>query len=371
MESNSRIEEDLVYAIALSQTEGVGSVLFKNLVNYFGGIREVFHTPASKLLKISGVGEQLVKALSNKEEMLRQADKIIHDSQKNEVKIVYLKSPDYPKALKNVFDPPPILYMKGKGKLMDQRTIAIVGSRDGSAYGKEVVSDLADQLKNVQVISGLAYGIDVAAHKAALKNELSTVAVLANGLDTVYPANHRKIAEEIMETGLLISEQPVYTKLHPTFFISRNRIIAALSEITLIVESRKKGGSMVTAEFANNYNKEVFAVPGNVNNKLSEGTNYLIFNNKANIYTDPPALIQWMNWDNSQKKEIEKPQLDFSRFSEEEAKILVLLSEKGEMLIDDLCWFSEINLNRLSSVLLNLEFNDVIKQVPGKKFMIR
>jgi DNA processing protein len=364
-------KNNLLYEIALSRLEGVGNVLFKNLINHFGSAENALNTPSAKLLKIPGVGDQLIKAFRTKNEALKEAEKIILESEKLGVRILDLRSDEYPEMLKQIFDSPPILYTKGLGKFKLQRTIAIVGSRDGTEYGKSVIDHLANELKDMQIISGMAYGIDIAAHKAALKHNHSTIGVLANGLETVYPKSHTKIATEIVEQGLLVSEQPVFAKLHPTFFIARNRIIAALSEVILIVESRKKGGSMVTAEFANNYNKEVFAVPGDVNRKLSEGPNSLIFNNKAQIYTDPETLIQWMNWNMEQKPSKPKITLDLSIFNEEESKVLQLLTEKGEMLIDDLGWHSQIHLNRLSSILLNLEFQDIVKQSPGKKFSIR
>ena len=362
---------NLLYEIALSRLEGVGNVLFKNLLNHFGSAEDVLNTPTSKLMKIPGVGGQLIKAFQQKDEALKEAEKIILDSEKLGVRILHLRSEEYPEMLKQIFDSPPILYLKGNGEFRSQRTIGIVGSRDATDYGKEVIDELAAELKDVQIISGMAYGIDISAHKAALKNNHSTIGVLANGLETVYPKAHTKIASEMLETGLLISEQPIFTKLHPTFFIARNRIIAALSQVTLIVESRKKGGSMVTAEYANNYNKDVFAVPGDVNKKLSEGPNNLIFNNKAHIYTDPASLITWMNWNSDNKSAKKEVVMDLSIYTEDETAVLKLLLERGEMLIDDLGWYSQISLNRLSSILLNLEFQDVIRQTPGKKFSIK
>lgn len=371
MELNNQTPESLLYEIALSRIEGVGNILYKNLITYFGSAAEVFNSSNSKLAKIQGVGPQLVKAFSTKKEALEEAEKIISDSEKYGVRILYQRSGHYPKSLKEIYDSPAIIYVKGNGSFQSEKTISIVGSRDATAYGKEVTDSLVKNLKDVQIISGLAYGIDIAAHRAALKYNLSTIAVLANGLDSVYPASHKKVAEEILETGLLVSEQPIYTKLHPTYFVSRNRIIAALSQITLIVESKKRGGSMITAEYANNYHRDVFAVPGNVEQKLSEGTNHLIFTNKANIYTGPKELIDWMNWQNQKRKVKKEPVIDWSNFSENEIKVLKLLSDRGEMLIDDLSWYSEIPPNKLSSLLLGLEFKDIIKQVPGKKFSLK
>lgn len=368
MESN-HITEELLYEIALSRLEGIGSVLYKNLLSHFGSARDVFRIPAGKLLRVSGIGGHLVKEFNRKEDALRDAAKIIENSVKKSIRIIPLHSPEYPVALREIYDCPPVLYFKGNGEIRRHKTLAIVGTRDATSYGKEVVTSLMSELNDIQIISGLAYGIDITAHREALKNGLSTLGILANGLDTVYPSSHRKVAEEMLEQGLLISEQPVFTRLHPQFFVSRNRIIAGLSEVVLVVESGKKGGSMVTAEFANNYNREVFAVPGDLHKKQSEGTHHLIFNHKAHIFTDTATLADWMQWNSG--AEPPKKEWDLSLFSEEEKEVLSLLSDRGEMQIDELNWYAQVPPGRLPSILLNLEFRDIIKQTPGKKFSIK
>lgn len=369
MESN-HITEELLYEIALSRLEGIGNVLFKNLVTYFGSAKEVLRMPKGKLLKVQGIGPQFITGLNGKEQALREAERIMEDSRKAGVKILYLRSPEYPAALKEIYDSPPVLYCRGTGVIRPDRTLAIVGTRDATDYGKGVVEELVRELKEIQIVSGLAYGIDITAHKAALHSGLSTIGVMATGHDTVYPSAHRKTAEEILEKdGLLISEQPVFTRLHPQFFVARNRIIAGLSEVTLVVESGIRGGSMVTAEYANNYNKEVFAVPGDLHRKYSKGPNKLIFTNKAHLFTDAETLTEWMRWDSVPAKKLPLP--DFSAYSEEEKRVLEILLKKEEVLIDDLAWHTEINLNRLSYILINLEFRDVIRQMPGKKFSLK
>lgn len=368
MESN-RITEELLYEIALSRLEGIGSVLYKNLLSHFGSARDVFRIPSGKLLRVSGIGAHLVSVFSRKDEALHEAESIIESSARKNIRIVPLRSADYPAALKETYDCPAVLYLKGNGPFAPRKTLAVVGTRDATPYGKAVVTRLMAELSGIQVISGLAYGIDITAHREALKNNLSTLGVLANGLDTVYPSPHRKVAEEMLEQGLLISEQPVFTRLHPQFFVSRNRIIAGLSEVVLVVESAGKGGSMVTAEFANNYNREVFAVPGDLGKKQSEGTHRLIFEHKAHIFTDAAALIDWMQW-NTTAQPVKKEQ-DLSSFSEEEKAVLTLLAERGEMQIDELSWFAGVPAGRLPSVLLNLEFQEIIKQNPGKKFSLK
>ncbi|MCP9761462.1 DNA-processing protein DprA [Lacihabitans soyangensis] len=369
------MQQDLIYEIALSKTEGIGGVMFKQLLNTFGSAKEVFETPSAKLLKVPNMGKFTLAKIKENEEALIQAETIVSQSAKNNIRIVTFKQDEYPKKLKGIFEAPPILFFKGKGHLEYPKTLAIVGTRDASDYGKKSTEEIVASLKehNVQIVSGLAYGIDIAAHKAALKNGLSTVGVLANSLETVYPSSHKKVALEIEETGLLISEQPFGTETKPSFFVARNRIIAALADATIVVESARKGGSMVTAEYANNYNKEVFAIPGGIFNKYSEGPNYLVSNNKAQIFTNTQDFVEWMKWDtdNQEVKVVEKEVLDLSKYTQEESKVLSLLMQNGEMLIDDLSWHSQIHLNKLASILLNLEFADLVKQSPGKKFALR
>jgi DNA processing protein len=370
------MHDKLVYDIALSKIDGIGSVMFRQLINTFGSAEVVFQAPATKLLKIPNFGKTTLDKLKANLDAFKEAEKVVTASAREDIKIVIFSDERYPTKLKNIYEAPPILFFKGNGNLKFNKVVALVGTREASEYGKKVTDEIVEQLAicNVQIVSGLAYGIDVAAHKAALKYGLSTVAVLANSLDQVYPAAHKKYAKEIEESGLLISENAVGSKLSPSFFIARNRIIAGLSDAVFVVESAKKGGSMVTAEFANNYHREVFAVPGGLNQKYSEGPNYLISKNKAQIFTDVQSFCENMNWD-SENEEIplkaHKENLDLTHFSLEESKILSLLMQNGQMLIDDLSWQSQIPLNKLASILLSLEFQDLLVQSPGKKFRLK
>lgn len=369
------MQEDYIYEVALSRIDGVGGVLYKLLVNTFGSAEAVFNSPSQKLLKVPGLGKVVLDKLKSNVEATKEAEIIVKDSFSKNIRIVGFKDPNYPLRLKGLFDSPPILYYKGNGTVEIPRMLAIVGTRDASEYGKESTDQIIQQLAKykVQIVSGLAYGIDIAAHKAALNHGLSTIAVLANSLDTVYPSLHKKIANDLQETGLLISENPVGTKTVPSFFISRNRIIAGLSDVILVSESAKKGGSMVTAEFANNYNKEVFALPGGMNQKYSEGPNFLISSNKAQIFTSVDDFVVWMKWDteNNDVASKVKSTLDLNKFTQDESTVLSILMKQKDIIIDDLSWQSQIPLNRLASILLNLEFQDLVKQSPGKRFNIK
>lgn len=365
-----------IYQVALSLVDGVGSVLYRQLINHFGDAKRVFEAKKGDLLRISGIGNTIIENFSKHGELFNRAESILNQAEKENAKIIFFNEEDYPSRLKNLYDAPAILYYKGNATLNHPRTIGIVGTRKMTDYGRQITEDIVEGLRNhnVQIISGLAIGIDGVAHRSALKNNLSTVGVMANGVDSVYPSSHKKIAEQILENGALISENPFGVKPLAQLFLARNRIIAGLSDVVIVVESAKKGGAMVSAEFANNYHREVFAVPGTLANRYSEGCNKLIQQNKALIYTSVEDIIEAMNWDvenaDNQRVKEKEPQIDLSKLTNEEASVISVL-KNGEMQIDDLSWQTQIPLNRLASLLLNLEFQGLVKAMPGKKFGLK
>jgi DNA processing protein len=371
------MNENIIYTLALKETEGIGGVLFRHLVSYFGSAKGVLEAPEGKLLKTPGVGNVAVKAIKSAAQKLDAIEKQLAQCEKNGQRIITFEDAEYPHRFKGLYDAPPVLYVSGTADLNFSRTIGIVGTRKATDYGKFVTEKLIDELKplNICVVSGLAYGIDIASHKAALKNGLPTVAVMAGGLNKVYPAAHKKYYAEIVKTGAVLSENhPDTIPLGPQF-IARNRIIAALSDVVVVVESAKKGGGLITAEYANNYHRDVYAVPGEIGQTYSEGPNRLIQENKAKIFTSAQDLADDMGWSaGSPDKQKDKPvteAIDLSRFTEDESCILRLLREKGDCQIDDLSFESNIPLNKLASLLLNLEFQDLVKALPGKKFKLR
>ncbi len=367
---------DKVFQVALSLVGGVGSVLYRQLISHFGSAGAVFEAKKEKLLRISGVGNTIVENFSKRGELFNQAQKTIENAEKENAKIIFYNDPEYPERLKGLYDSPAILYYKGNTTLNHARTIGIVGTRKMTDYGKKITEDIVEGLQNhnVQIISGLALGIDGTAHRTAVENGISTIAVMANGVDSVYPSSHQKLAEQMLQNGALISENPFGVQPLAQLFLARNRIIAGLSDIVIVVESAKKGGAMVSAEFANNYHREVFAVPGTLANRFSEGCNKLIQKNKALIYTSVNDIIEAMNWDAeiTDNKRVKKTelQIDLSKFTNEEASVISIL-KKGELQIDDLSWQTQISMNRLASLLLNLEFQGVVKAMPGKKFGLK
>lgn len=369
------MHEDLIYKLALKEADGVGGVLFRHLVSFFGSAKAVLEAPAGQLQKVQGIGQGNISKIKKASQGLKDAENLLADCQKKGYRIITFEDAEYPVRFKGLYDAPPVLFVHGNSNLNENRTIGIVGTRKATEYGKEVTDQLVSGLKpfGVSVISGLAYGIDIAAHKAALKNDMNTIAIMAGGLGNVYPAAHKKYAGEIAKKGALLTENKNDSVPVGPQFIARNRIIAALSDVTVIVESAARGGGLVTAEYANNYHRDVYAIPGNVNQPFSEGPNNLIRRNKARIFTSVSALVNDMGWNiEGQKSDtVYRAELDLTQFTDDESKILSLLRDKGECLIDDLSFESNIPLNKLASLLLNLEFQEAVKALPGKKFKLR
>jgi DNA processing protein len=364
-----------IYQIALSNVEGVGSVFFRQLISYCGSAENVFKAKTDKLIKISGVGRVVIEGLKNKA-LISDAEKTLINAEKQGAQLFFSTDKNYPSRLKPLYDAPAVLYYKGNASLDHFRSIGIVGTRQATDYGKKVTESIVEQSKNYNplIVSGLAYGIDITAHKAAIDFGLPTIAVMASGIDVIYPLQHEKYIDQITSNGGIISEHPFGKQPIRNMFLSRNRIIAGLSDASIVIESAAKGGSLVTAEFANNYHRQVFAVPGTLANKASEGCNKLIQQNKANIYTQINDLVETLNWDleeNPDNIKFKKNDVDLSMFTDEEAQVISHLRTNGELQIDELSWQTQVPLNRLASLLLNLEFQGIIKAMPGKKFGLK
>jgi DNA processing protein len=365
-----------LYQLALTLVEGVGSIMFRQLISNMGSAENIFKAKTDKLLKTPGVGKQIIDGLKDKT-LLPKAESILKESEKHQVRLYFSIDKDYPARLKSLYDAPAILYFKGNGNLSALRTVGIVGTRQATDYGRKVTEEIVEQLKpyEVNIISGLAYGIDIIAHKAAIDNDVPTIGVMASGIDIIYPAAHKKYAEQMLDNGGLLSENPFGMKPIRNLFIARNRIIAGLSDVNIVVESADKGGALVTADFANNYHHEVFAVPGSLANKYSAGCHKLIKENKANIFTEVNDIIETMNWgteDNGiAKVKPKEPEIDLTQFTQEEGQVIAYLRTHGETQIDNLSWQTQISVNRLASLLLNLEFQGIVKAMAGKKFGLK
>jgi DNA processing protein len=359
-----------LYAIALSMIDGVGSINAKKMIACVGGIEEIFREKKKNLLKVPGITESLVEQIQTSS-TLKAAEQELEFIRKHDIRTLFYLDDDYPVRLKQCADSPIILYVKGNVDLHQEKVISVVGTRSATDYGRSccdwLVQQLVERNHHVLVVSGLAYGIDIAAHKAALRNNLQTVAVLGHGLNMVYPAVHAQHARDIVEQGALVTEFHSQITLDRALFVRRNRIIAGLADATVIIESAEKGGALITAELANAYNREVFAIPGRLFDSYSAGCNRLIAENKARLLSSIDDLEDALNWKKTEKPRYIQTQL-FTDLSEEENVILGIIRNHDEILIDLISLESNIPIHKVSAALLNLEFAGLVKSLPGKRF---
>lgn len=344
--------------------------MVKQLISYCGSASEVFRKPPGKLVSIPGVGNVIAQSIRHAN-TFREAENEFKRAASFDTQIIFYTEKQYPSRLKSIDDAPTFLYFKGTCNLNHPRIVAIVGTRQATLYGKKMVEQIIDDLLPHQalILSGLAYGIDIHAHKHALKNHLATIGVMGSGIDVMYPADHSEVARKMMDRGGIISENPFGTKPDAHNFPSRNRIIAGLCDALIVVEAAETGGALITADIGNSYNKDIFAVPGSVGLPYSAGCNQLIKSNKANLFTSVKDLEYMMNWVAGESAVIKAPSVDLSK---EELQILDVLTTKGSsMHIDELAWKSGLPFGTLSSTLLQMEFKGAISALPGKMFSIR
>ncbi|MGB3468307.1 MAG: DNA-processing protein DprA [Cyclobacteriaceae bacterium] len=362
-----------LFELASTLLPGIGNKLSKVLISYCGSAEAVFTEPLSKLRKTPGIGEKTIRILQNEREAsLRRSEEIILASKNKGMEILHYTSKGYPYRLKQLEDAPPVLFIKGNHIHDQRKTVAIVGTRKATEYGKRITEQIVEDLKphNPLIISGLAYGIDITAHKAALKNNLATVGILAGGLDKLYPSAHKEIAKKMLENGGLISENQPGTKPDMHFFPARNRIIAGMADVVIVVEAAAKGGALITADIAYSYEKTLMAVPGGLDSPYSAGCNTLIKTQKANIYTGVKDLEYLLHWENNGVA-MQKPTLDLEAFSNTERPIIkTLLANREGILIDELSWKAQTSMNATASILLNLEFQGLVRSLPGKRFKL-
>jgi DNA processing protein len=364
-------EEELLYVLALMNTDGVGDILAKKLIAQFENAKNIFSVKRNDLLKITGIGPSVTKSLTNKNNFIRAEEEIAF-MHKNKIGYYYFMHKNYPAYLKQCYDSPVLLFKKGAVDLVKKNIISIVGTRQMSGYGKSVLENLINDLKeyNPLIISGLAYGVDILAHKLALKHKLQTIAVLAHGLDRIYPPSHRSQAVEILNQGGLLTDFWSKTKPDKENFVKRNRIVAGLSQATIVIESAEKGGSLITADIANSYNRDVFAVPGRITDAHSRGCNNLIKTNRAALLTSAKDLAYILNWEKSNisKKELQK-QL-FVELSNPEECVYNYLLKEGKQQIDTIGLHCKLPIFKTASLLMTLELKGVVRPLPGKIFEV-
>ncbi len=361
----------LLYQLALTQIPNIGPVQAKILLQHFD-IEEIFKAKIKELEKIEGIGSVRARSIRDFHDF-SEAENELKFMEKYKIKALFITDDLYPKRLLNCYDSPTLLYFKGDADLNNSKMISIIGTRTNSDYGKQVteklVEDLCDQ--NISVVSGLAHGIDSIAHKASLKNNVKTIAVLAHGLDSIYPSENSGLAKEILyKEGGLLTEYKSKTKPDKHNFPIRNRIVAGMSDATIVVESGIKGGSIITVELANGYNKDVFAFPGKTTDSKSAGCNHLIKNNKAILLTDASQLLEMMGWKEAEKNKKKKQKELFIELTDHEKIIVHILKDKGIASIDDINFTSGLNSSFVAAAILNLELLNVINSLPGKMYQL-
>lgn len=366
------MNQERLSLLALHFIDGVGDYLIKQVISYTGSAEKAFKTPKGKLLQIPGVGEVTAQAILNGKPF-QHAEKELLKAEKESVDLVFYMDKNYPARLKNIPDAPSILYLKGNIDFDNPKAIAIVGTRQATSYGKERVEEIIQQLvpHTPLIVSGLAYGIDIHAHKQALKHELPTVGVMGSGMDVIYPAAHKDTAKKMLQHGGLVTENSFGTKPDAHNFPQRNRIIAGLCDALIVIEAAEKGGALITAEIANSYNKDVFACPGSIGETYSAGCNNLIKSNKAHLLTSIRDIGYIMGWDTAKPQKKAKISISLAKYDESEQTVLkIMIDKKANVLIDELSWKANLPVSQLASVLLGLEFKGVVKSMPGKQYQL-
>jgi DNA processing protein len=366
------ISNDLIYKIGITLLDAVGDVLAKNLLAYCGSPEQVFKTNKSQLEKIPGIGSFTSNAILQSKTVLVRAEQEIKFIENNTIEPLFFTDKNYPQRLKNCSDSPLMLFYKGNADLNTEKIVAVVGTRTPSVYGKQTTEKFITELTDsgCLVVSGLAYGIDITAHKTSLECGLNTVGVLAHGLDRIYPSVHSSYAEKMISQGGLLTEFMSTTNPDKENFPKRNRIVAGMCDALVVVESKRGGGSLITATIANSYNKDIFAFPGRAGEILSEGCNGLIKSHRANLIESSADLMYVMNWNEllKKKKQIQIPLL--LNLSPEEQLIINAFDDKNQLHVDELCYTTNFPISKISSCLLQLEFSNIIKSLPGKIYQL-
>ena len=367
------MEQDLLYQIALTMAKGVGTHTIRKLVSILGSEKEVFECPKKTLEGIQGIGTFTAQSLKDPQ-LLKRAEKEIQFLHKTGAKAIPINSDEYPQRMKECIDAPYILYSKGEMSMNGGRFIGIVGTRKMTPYGKniceEIISTLAHKYPDLSVISGLAYGVDGCAHKKAVDLGIQTIGVVGHGLDMIYPARHRALSKKMMERGGIVTEFRSECIVDKKNFVSRNRIIAGLCDVILVVESGEKGGALFTAEFANSYNKDVCAIPGRVGDLYSAGCNKLIKNNQATMVETAEEIERLMNWDIMEKEQTDQSISRFMQLTDQEKIIVEALQIEERMDMNQLVRKTQIPFGQLSSLLFDMEMKDLVCSAPGNSYFL-
>lgn len=358
--------------IALTKVKGIGPRLSRSLLSHCDAVEAIFTASKKQLLTIPGINMAIIERLRSKE-LLLEAEKELAFISAHDIDLLWIEDNRYPGRLRECDDAPVVLYYKGSESLNPAKTISIVGTRKATAYGQRICDELIQELRlpGIQIISGLAYGIDIYAHQAALRHQIPTLGIMGHGLDRIYPAAHRAIAAEMLSCGGLLTEFTSGTNPDRQNFPMRNRIIAGMADVTIVIEAASRGGVLITAEIANTYNRDVCAFPGGIDQESSAGCNYLIKTNRAHLIRHASDLFYLMNWEQEQQQ---KPAAQLSllppQLSKEQEKIYQFLQQQNPAPIDEIAIHCALPQSQLAISLLELEMEGIILSMPGKVYKL-
>ncbi|NLR56692.1 DNA-protecting protein DprA [Chitinophaga polysaccharea] len=363
--------QELMYQIALTRIPLIGDVIIKKLLEHFGSAGEIFKAKRYALERIETVGAVRAAALLNFRDF-EAVEAEMAFLEKYRIQPLFFQEPGYPQRLLHCYDSPAMLYYKGPASLNPPRMVSIVGTRHPSAYGRSVCEALVQDLASagITIVSGLAYGIDIIAHKAALKTGIPTIGVLAHGLDRIYPAAHKQIATDMLEQGGLLTDFSSQTLPDRQNFPKRNRIVAGICDATIVIESGIRGGSLITADLANGYNREVLCVPGRIQDIQSAGCNHLIQQNKAVLLRDAGDVLALMGWEEKARPEAPpaiQPSL-FPALTEAEQAIMALFREKPQRHLEELYLQTRLSGSQVAVAVFNLEMQNLLRSLPGQRY---
>lgn len=361
-------DQELFYLLALLKVDGIGDIMAKKLLTHFGNPEAIFKVKSNQIAGIDGVGSVLLRNLKDRT-VFEKASKELEFIKLNAINVSFFQEENYPDRLKHCIDSPVLIFTSGNINLKNKKLISIVGTRQITSYGMEFCKKFIEDLAPLDpvIVSGFAYGVDIVAHQLAMDNNLQTIGVLAHGLNQIYPKMHKKYIARMEENGGFITEFWSSSNPDKEKFVRRNRIVAGMTEATIVIESADKGGSLITANLANDYNRDVFAVPGRVTDKYSQGCNDLIKTQKANVLTSAADLVYVLNWDIENKSKPVQKQL-FVELEVEEQKIYDFLLKNGKELLDVIALQCDFPIYKISGILLNMELKGVIRPLPGKLF---
>ncbi|PSL50157.1 DNA processing protein [Chitinophaga niastensis] len=361
--------QELMYQIALTRIPLIGDVIIKKLLEHFGSAGNIFKAKRYELERIETVGTVRAAAIRHYHNF-SEVEQEIAFLEKYRIQPLFCTDPAYPKRLLHCYDSPAMLYFKGNASLNPPRMVSVVGTRHPSPYGKAVCEELVKELAaaNITIVSGLAYGIDIIAHKTALALQTPTIGVLAHGLDRIYPSSHKQVAVQMLEQGGLLTDFMSQTAPDKQNFPKRNRIVAGICDATIVIESGIRGGSLITADLANGYNRDVFCIPGRIHDPLAAGCNHLIKNNKAILLSSAADVLDMMGWQaRATPAPVKQPEL-FLQLTDEERLIMTLFREKSQRHLEELYLQTRLSGSQVALAVFNLEMQSMLRSLPGQRY---